>query len=79
MLNAANEASVLNRFTESGRRLGARFQVLTHVDELEHVGKLWAFLLDTQRQLILLSNGQNVDGDRVDDVLGFLIERTFPS
>lgn len=79
VLNAAYEASVLNRFTESGRRMGARFQVLTHVDELEHVGKLWAFLLDTQRQLILLSNGQNVAGDRVDDVLGFLIERTFPS
>lgn len=79
VLNAAYEASVLSRFAESGRRLGARFQVLTHVDEIEHVGKLWAFLLDTQRQLILLSNGQNVAGDRVDDVLGFLIERTFPS
>lgn len=78
VMNAAYETAVLNRFVESGRRMGADFQILTHVDELDHIGKLWAFLLDTQRQLVLLSNGQNVAGDRIDDVLGFLIERTFP-
>jgi flagellar biosynthesis GTPase FlhF len=78
VMNAAYESGVLHRFAESGERLGARFQILTHLDELDRIGKLWAYLLDTQRQLLLFSNGQNIAGDRIDDAFGFLIERTFP-
>lgn len=78
VLNAAYEESVLDRSLESAQRLGATHQVLTHVDELTQSAKLWPFLLDPERSLLFISNGQNVAGDRIDDVMGHLIERTFP-
>ena len=78
VLNAAYEESVLDRSLESAQRLGATHQILTHVDELTQSAKLWPFLLDPERSLLFISNGQNVAGDRIDDVMGHLIERTFP-
>ena len=78
VVNAAYEESVLDRSLESAQRLGATHQVLTHVDELTQSAKLWSFLLDPERSLLFISNGQNVAGDRIDDVMGHLLERTFP-
>ncbi len=78
VLNAANEASVMQRFVRDGVDLGAKYQVLTHLDELVDFGKLWACLLDLEREVLFFSNGQNVAGDIVEDTFGFLIERTFP-
>lgn len=78
VLNAAYEEAVLRRFTESGQRMGARHQILTHLDELESVGKLWQYLLDPDCSLLFFSDGQNIAGDRVDDPFGYLLDRTFP-
>ena len=78
VLNSAYEESILNRSLESAQKLGATHQILTHVDELAYCGKLWSYLLDSQRPLLFLSSGQNVAGDRIDDALGHLVERTFP-
>lgn len=78
VLNAAYESEILNRFMQTGQRLGARYQILTHLDELDAVGKLWSYLFDTERHLLFFSNGQNIASDRIDDPFGFLIERTFP-
>ena len=78
VVNAAYEESVLDRSLESAQRLGVTHQVLTHVDELTQSAKLWSFLLDPERSLLFISNGQNVAGDRIDDVMGHLLERTFP-
>jgi flagellar biosynthesis protein FlhF len=78
VVNAAYEESVLDRSLESAQRLGVTHQVLTHVDELTQSAKLWSFLLDPERSLLFISNGQNVAGDRIDDVMGYLLERTFP-
>lgn len=78
VLNASYEEGILNRSLEIAQKLGATHQILTHVDELIHCGKLWSYLLDPERPLLFLSNGQNVAGDRIDDVMGYLIERTFP-
>ena len=78
VLNAAYEEGILYRSLETAQKLGATHQILTHLDELIHCGKLWTFLLDPERPLLFLSNGQNVAGDRIDDAMGHLIERTFP-
>lgn len=78
VMNAAYESSILRRFLETGDRLGAQFQILSHVDELTAFGKLWEHLMDTKRQLISFSNGQNVASDLIEDPFGFLLERTFP-
>lgn len=76
--NAAYEEGVLNRSLEIAQKLGATHQILTHVDELIHCGKLWSYLLDSERHLLFLSSGQNIAGDRIDDAMGHLLERTFP-
>lgn len=78
VLNAAYEESILNRSLETAQKLRVTHQVLTHVDELIHCGKLWSYLLDPERPLLFLSSGQNVAGDRIDDAMGHFIERTFP-
>lgn len=78
VLNAAYEEAVLHRFLETGDRLGARFQILTHLDEIESVGKLWEYLFDAHRSLLFFSDGQNIAGDRIDDPFGYLLDRTFP-
>ncbi len=78
VLNAAYETGILQKFGECGRRLGSGFQILTHLDELDSFGKLWAFLFDPDRALLFFSNGQNIASDRVDDPFGYLMERTFP-
>ena len=78
VLNAAYEEGILYRSLETAQKLGATHQILTHLDELIHCGKLWTYLLDPERPLLFLSNGQNVAGDRIDDAMGHLIERTFP-
>lgn len=78
VLNAAYEAGILQKFAQCGRRLGTSFQILTHLDELDASGKLWAFLFDPDRTLLFFSNGQNIASDRVDDPFGYLMERTFP-
>jgi flagellar biosynthesis protein FlhF len=78
VLNAAYDPGILRKFSEAGRRLEAGFQILTHLDELESVGKLWPFLFDPDCRLLFFSNGQNVASDRVDDPFGYLIENTFP-
>lgn len=78
VLNGAYESSILRRFLETGERLGAQFQIVSHVDELISFGKLWEHLMDTKRQLISFSNGQNVASDLIEDPFGFLLERTFP-
>ncbi|HKJ90022.1 MAG TPA: hypothetical protein VJ960_02740, partial [Oceanipulchritudo sp.] len=58
--------------------LGSNFQILTHLDELDACGKLWASLFDPDRTLLFFSNGQNIASDRIDDPFGYLMERTFP-
>lgn len=78
VLNAAYDTEVLNRFAMAGAELGADCQILTHLDELIHFGKLWQHVLDPQRRLLFFANGQNVAGDLIEDSFGFLMERTFP-
>lgn len=78
VMNGAYESQVLRRFLETGDYLGARFQVISHVDELVAFGKLWEHLFDTNRHLLFFSNGQNVASDLIEDTFGFLLERTFP-
>lgn len=78
VMNAAYQDSVLSRIVQGGRELGATFQILTHVDEVEDVGNLWKFLFDQDRTLLYFSDGQNIAGDRIDDPFGYLLGRTFP-
>ena len=78
VMNGAYESAVLRRFWETGEQLDARFQIVSHVDELISFGKLWEYLFDVQRHLLNFSSGQNVASDLVEDPFGFLIERTFP-
>ena len=78
VLNGAYESSILRGFSETGAILGAQFQILSHVDELTIAGKLWEYVLDSERRLLFLSNGQNVASDLTEDAFGYVLERTFP-
>lgn len=78
VMNAAYEASILQKHSHIADRMGAAYSVYTHLDELEDVGKMWACVLDVNRSTLFFSNGQNVAGDLIEDSFGYLIERTFP-
>lgn len=78
VLNAACEDSTLGLFIQKAADLNINAQILTHLDEVVDFGKLWSFYLDKERPLLFAANGPNVLGDTINDVFGFLLEKTFP-
>ncbi len=78
VLNAAYDSAINQRFCRDGSEMGAKYKILTHVDELYDFGKLWQYVLDLEHEVLLFSNGQNVAGDIIEDTFKFLMERTFP-
>jgi flagellar biosynthesis protein FlhF len=78
VMNAAYEASILEKHANVADLLGAAYCVYTHLDELEDVSKMWSCVLNPNRSTLFFSNGQNITGDLVEDSFGYLIERTFP-
>ena len=78
VLNAAYDAAMLRRAYAAGRDLGATHLVFTHLDELEHWGKLWDFLVDGDLAPLFLTTGSSLTGDLEEDALNAVLRRTLP-
>lgn len=78
VLNAAYDAPMLRRAYAAGRDLGATHLVLTHLDELEHWGKLWDFLLEGELTPLFLATGPSLSGDCEENLIDAVLRRTLP-
>lgn len=78
VLNALYDLSVLRDTYAAGRDLGATHVVFTHLDELEHWGRLWDFLIEGELSPLFLSTGAGLTGDFVPDVVSAVLRRTLP-
>ncbi len=78
VLNALYDVSLLRETYAVGRDLGATHLVFTHLDELEHWGRLWDFLIEGELSPLFLSTGSGLTGDLVHDVVGAVMRRTLP-
>lgn len=77
VINAAYDPALIRRCFEVGARLDCSHVVFTHVDELQHWGKLWDFLLRSGLTPLFLSTGQNIAGDCEENVFDAVLSRTF--
>ena len=78
VLNAAYDHAMLRRGYAAGRDLGATHLVFTHLDEVEHWGKLWDFLLEDELSPLFLATGSSLTGDLEDDAVAAVLRRTLP-
>lgn len=78
VLNAVYDLPMLRRAYAAGRDLGATHLVFTHLDELEHWGKLWDFLIDGELTPLFLATGPSLTGDCEEDTIGAVLRRTLP-
>ena len=77
VINAAYDPALIRRCFEVGARLECTHVVFTHLDELQHWGKLWDFLLRSGLTPLFLSTGQNIAGDCEENVFDTVLSRTF--
>ncbi len=77
VINAAYDPSLIRRCFEVGARLDCTHVVFTHLDELQHWGKMWDFLLRSGLTPLFLSTGQNIAGDCEENVFDVVLSRTF--
>ncbi len=77
VINAAYDAALIRRCFEVGTRLECTHVVFTHLDELQHWGKMWDFLLRSGLTPLFLSTGQNIAGDCEENVFEAVLSRTF--
>ncbi|MEY2600525.1 MAG: hypothetical protein RLZZ142_2784 [Verrucomicrobiota bacterium] len=77
VINAAYDVGLIRRCFEVGAKLDCTHVVFTHVDELQHWGKLWDFLLRSGMSPLFLSTGQNIAGDCEENVFEAVLARTF--
>jgi len=78
VLNAAYDPSMLRRAYAAGRDLGATHLVFTHLDELEHWGKLWDFLIEGELTPLFLATGPSLTGDCEEAMIDAVLRRTLP-
>jgi flagellar biosynthesis protein FlhF len=78
VLNAAYDHAMLRRCYAAGRDLGATHIVFTHLDELDHWGKLWDYLLDGELTPLFLATGSSLTGDLEEDAITAVLRRTLP-
>ncbi|MFT3783268.1 MAG: flagellar GTP-binding protein [Nibricoccus sp.] len=78
VLNASYDAALLRRAYAAGRDLGATHLVFTHLDELEHWGKLWDFLLEGELTPLFLATGPSLTGDCEENLIDAVLRRTLP-
>ncbi|HRE80379.1 MAG TPA: hypothetical protein PLN52_04985 [Opitutaceae bacterium] len=78
VMNALYDLSTLRSVYSMGRDLGATHLVFTHLDELNHWGKLWDFLIDGELTPLFLATGPSLTGDFEEDAVGAVLRRTLP-
>ncbi|MGC3991948.1 MAG: hypothetical protein QM796_20110 [Chthoniobacteraceae bacterium] len=77
ILNAAYEMETIKRTFGLALGAGATHVVFTHLDEVQHWGKLWDCILSSGLTPLFLSAGQNVSGNVHEQVFTTLVEKTF--
>lgn len=77
ILNAAYEMETIKRTCGLALNAGATHVVFTHLDEVQHWGKLWDCILSSGLTPLFLSAGQNVSGNVHENVFTTLVEKTF--
>lgn len=77
VINAAYDSALIRRCFDIGTQLDCTHVVFTHVDELQHWGKMWDFLLRSGLTPLFLSTGQNIAGDCEENVFDTVLSRTF--
>jgi flagellar biosynthesis protein FlhF len=75
VLNAAYDISLLKRGYTLGSEAGATHVVFTHLDEVQHWGKLWDLLLGGGLRPLFFSCGQNVSGELREDTFEMMAQR----
>ncbi|MBL9205564.1 MAG: flagellar GTP-binding protein [Opitutaceae bacterium] len=78
VLNAVYDLSTLRAAYSMGRDMGATHLVFTHLDELNHWGKLWDFLIDGELTPLFLATGPSLTGDLEEDAIGAVLRKTLP-
>lgn len=78
VLNALYDSSTLRRIYAAGADLGATHVVFTHLDELEHWGRLWDFLLEGELTPLFLATGPSLTGDCEEDAVDAVLRKTLP-
>jgi flagellar biosynthesis protein FlhF len=78
VLNAAYDLAMLRRTYGLGADLGATHVVFTHLDEVEHWGKLWDLLLEGALSPLFLGTGPSLTGDCEEDAVNAVIRKTLP-
>jgi flagellar biosynthesis protein FlhF len=78
VLNAVYDLPTLRAAYSAGRDMGATHLVFTHLDELNHWGKLWDFLIDGELTPLFLATGPSLTGDLEEDALGAVLRKTLP-
>jgi len=77
VVNAAYESNLIRSTFDRAREVEATHVVFTHLDEIQHWGKLWEPLMEGGLNPLFFSRGQNISGDVGEDMLGMLVEKTF--
>lgn len=78
VLNGLYDISMLRRSCAAGVDLGATHVVFTHLDELEHWGRLWDFLLESELTPLFLATGPSLTGDCDADPVNAVLRKTLP-
>jgi flagellar biosynthesis protein FlhF len=78
VLNAAYDHATLRQADVAGRDLGATHVVFTHLDELDHWGKLWDHVIDGGLTPLFLSTGPSLTGECEEEVCPAILRKTLP-
>lgn len=78
VVNAAYDNEAIRSAYNLGHRNQATHVVFSHIDELSNLTKLWQYLLCGGLPAVFYSHGQDATGDYSEEVLEFMMERTFP-
>ena len=78
VLNAAYDHATLRQADVAGRELGATHVVFTHLDELDHWGKLWDYVIDGGLTPLFLSTGPSLTGECEEAACQAILRKTLP-
>jgi len=72
------DCSLLRQACSAGLDVGCTHLVFTQLDELPQWGKLWDFLIEAPLAPLMLTLGPSLSGECETDVVGAVLNRTFP-
>ncbi len=78
VLNAAYDLALMRRAYAAGVDFGCTHVVFTHLDEVEHWGRLWDFLIEGQLAPLFLATGPSLAGDCEENVIEAVLRKTLP-